>query len=443
MKIKALFMPEGNILAHVGRVLAIADALESVDDVEVCFAASGKHASWLADSGREIYPVYTRDHSELLSKLVKGGNSFVEKELSRYVEDEIRVLNLVKPDVVIGDYRPSLGISARLMGVPHVCINNAVWTKYCDFKKFDPPESWLPTRIFGKKLVNLFRPIGEKAVFKHYAAPFNAVCRKYDLPPFEDIRDCMSSGDLNLLADIPEFFPTVGLPSNFRYIGPILWEPEMPDPEWLSRIDPEKKTVYLTMGSTGPLKTMEGIAKKLLDMDFQVVCTTATETLEGCEENGNLYSAPYAPGGKLCELADVVVCHAGNGTVYQALSHGTPVVAMPLFHDQEFNVQRVEALRLGCRVMPGSHSAEKVGPTVDAILSNGYRNRALDFQRLLKRWNGPKNAAAAIRKFVGPAERLSYIDDNIVAPTVGKMTLEPWVVTSKPSVESVWGGSTL
>lgn len=397
-----LFMPEGSVLAHVGRALAMASALRS-DEVSVCFAVSGQHARWITEREREVLPVHTLPRSELLARLRRGGSAFDEAQLRRYVEDELRVLSEVRPDVVIGDFRPSLGISARYLDIPYVCVTNAVWTKYCGFS-VDPPDSWLPTRVLGKRLLRRLRPVLEKRVFAHYAVPFNRVRRLYGLSALEDIRDCMCSEDLNLLADVPEFCPTVGLPSNFRYIGPVLWEPAVPDPAWLEELDPSCKTVYVTMGSTGPLEEIRGIASKLLDMGLQVVCTTATEGVESSPGQPGFYAARYAPGGKLCELADVVVCHAGNGTTYQALSHGSPLVGIPEFHDQEFNMQRVEALGLGCRVRRGPGVAEEVPAAVNTVLADQqYRQRARAFQRILGQTNAPAEAAKAVRQFLGAA----------------------------------------
>jgi UDP:flavonoid glycosyltransferase YjiC (YdhE family) len=44
---------------------------------------------------------------------------------------------------------------------------------------------------------------------------------------------------------------------------------------------------------------------------------------------------------------DLVICHGGNGTIYQALQHGKPVIGIPTLADQKFNMRRVEALGLG------------------------------------------------------------------------------------------------
>ena len=116
-KVSILFMPEGSILAHVGRTLAVAQALKG-DALEIEFAAAEKHACWVENSGYPLRPVYTRDREELLARLRAGGSAFDADTLRKYVEAELRVLDETKPDVVVGDFRPSLSISARVRKIP-------------------------------------------------------------------------------------------------------------------------------------------------------------------------------------------------------------------------------------------------------------------------------------------------------------------------------------
>lgn len=42
-----------------------------------------------------------------------------------------------------------------------------------------------------------------------------------------------------------------------------------------------------------------------------------------------------------------MVCHAGNGTIYQALMRGIPMVLIPSFFEQEWNAHRIVKLQLG------------------------------------------------------------------------------------------------
>jgi len=402
-----LLMPEGSVLAHVGRAMAIAEALIDAP-VRVSFAAGGRHASRLGETGLAVHAIHTLPHTELLKRLRSGGSAFREADLEAYVADELRLLGELKPDVVVGDFRPSLGISAPLAGVPYVSVVNAVWTPHyaCDLI---PPATWWPTRVFGRRLIEVGRRVLQSPIMAHYAKPFDRVRRRHGLGPLGDIRDCMCSRDLNLLPDLATVFPSKVLPESFHYVGPVLWEPALPDPPWLADLDRNLETVYVTMGSTGPVEQIKSIADGLLRMGLQVVCTTGSGDTELCPGEERFHAVRYAPGGKLCEMADVVVCHAGNGTIYQALSRGTPIVGIPEFHDQEFNMQRVEALGLGRRVSNGRHLVRDVLDAVDAVRSDSaYQQRAGEVQELIAQTDAPASAAAYILGAAGlksPSDR--------------------------------------
>ncbi|MGO8702438.1 MAG: nucleotide disphospho-sugar-binding domain-containing protein [Candidatus Brocadiia bacterium] len=396
-----LFMPEGSILAHVGRTVAIANAMDP-NAFDIRFAASGAHADKIDPARWPVVPVYTQDRNELLRRLKTGGSAFTVEELREYVKDERRVLSEIKPSVVVGDFRPSLGISAPSLGIRYVGVTNAVWTQYCSVK-FDPPASWRLTRIFGARSLKFLRSVMpglEKRIYAHYAAPFNTVRREYGIPELPDIRECMCSESLNLVADLEELFPHVpDMPQeHYQYVGPLMWESNAPAPDWLAKLDRGRPIVYLTMGSTGPLEQIHAILKGLADNEFQVICTTATETVR--ELPPGCYAAPFAPGKALCEVASVVVCHAGNGTIYQALSCGKPIVGVPEFHDQEFNMQRVQALGLGVR----ADSKDDVIRQVQKILRDpAFALRAQNFSKKnLTLWDGAANAARWIETVACP-----------------------------------------
>jgi UDP:flavonoid glycosyltransferase YjiC (YdhE family) len=370
---------------------------------DIRFAASGPHADKIGPARWQVAPVYTQDRSKLLGRLKAGGSAFTVEELEKYVEDERRVLEEVRPDVVVGDFRPSLGISAPSLKAPYVCVTNAVWTRYCSVE-LDPPASWRPTKIFGARLLKFLRsktPALEKCIYAHYAAPFNTVRRKYGLPELSDIRDCMCSENLNLVADIEEFFPHVpDMPRDrYQYVGPLLWESNAPEPARLAELDRTRPIVYLTMGSTGPLEQIKAILNHLSDDGVQVICTTATETIRENELPPGCYAAHFAPGKALCELADVVVCHAGNGTIYQALSCGKPIVGVPEFHDQEFNMQRVEALGLGLRA---DRERDVIRQVFKILHDPEFARRAQDFGKKYMTLDGPANAARRIESVACP-----------------------------------------
>lgn len=397
---RLLFVTEGSILAHVGRCLSVAEHLES-EPLEVSFAADGRHASHLSAAGYTVHPVFTRPREETLAKLRTGGSAFEEGMVRAYVEAEIALLRQVQPSLVVGDFRPTLSISAPVVGVPYVSLVNAVWTPYCDIA-LDPPESWRPTKFFGKRLLRRLTPYLEKSVFRHYAKPFNRVRRFYGLPPSGDLRECFCSADLTLVVDLPEFFGLRDAPPHFRTVGPVLWEPEVPAPDWIGDLDRNETIVYVSMGSTGPQDLVGEIIASLLNLGCQVVATGDPESLGFGDDSRGVFAAPFLPGRRVCDLADVVVCHAGNGTIYQALAHGTPVVGLPEFHDQEFNMQRVEELNLGRRLSRRGGIGRDASAAVEKIQQDQECRRAVGrFSDLLEKAEGARTAAHEILGMLG------------------------------------------
>src|SRR5437764_9010950 len=88
----------------------------------------------------------------------------------------------------------------------------------------------------------------------------------------------------------------------------------------------------------------------------------------------NVFVEQYAPGKALMNAADAVVSHGGNGTVYQALSCGVPIIGFPSIFDQEINMQRVCALGAGLRMWRSAYDAEALKTAVDQVMGNAsYR----------------------------------------------------------------------
>lgn len=394
VRLRILVAVEGSVLAHVGRSLCVARALESAGH-EVSFAASGRYASRFAETGRPLHPLVTRPDDELLGRLKSGGSAFDYATLRAYVEDEIPLLDRLDPDIVVGDFRPSLAVSAEIARIPYVCVTNAVWTPYYRFLP-DPPDSWWPTKIIGKPVLRRLVPLLSEYVFRHYAGPFNRLRKEFGLPPKDDVRDCMCSENLTLIADLPELFPCDGLPENYKYMGPVVWTPEEPMPAWIERLDDSRPTLYVTMGSTGT--AVGPIAAALAERGFQVIVTTGSEIIpdppKGC------YAVHYAPGPLMCERADVVVCHGGNGTIYQALSQGKPIVGVPLFHDQEFQMQRVVACGLGLSVPPGPNLPDRISRAVEEVLGDEtYAERAETFRQLIQDWDYARSLPDLVARY--------------------------------------------
>ena len=98
------------------------------------------------------------------------------------------------------------------------------------------------------------------------------------------------------------------LPTNFHYIGPILWEPDVQTPNWLEELDSERPTLYFTMGSTGNPSFFEQAIEIFGNSEYQCMMTTAG-MVELSNVPDNFFVVDYAPGSMIMEKSDIVVCH--------------------------------------------------------------------------------------------------------------------------------------
>lgn len=154
------------------------------------------------------------------------------------------------------------------------------------------------------------------------------------------------------------------------------------------------------MGSTGYPHFFELAIELFGNSDYQVMMTTAGMT-EFDTLPDNFFATDYAPGSALMKKSDVVVCQGGNGTIYQALSHGVPIIGIPTMHDQEFNLDRVVTLGAGIHISDLHFRPEHLKHAIQEILDNNeYGEVARQQQVILEQFDGPRAGAQAIDNFI-------------------------------------------
>jgi len=364
---KVLVLCEGIWLAHTARPLAIARALRA-SGWEVEFGASGKYAALPASEGFVVHPLATMDPEMALAQVRSARIGYNRRLVEEYIEDELTLIGRLKPDLVLNDFRLPLAISGRLSNVPFVNILNAYLTNYYAPRRRAPHDLWL-TKLIGKRATTAIMPHIMRFVTNAYARPFNDAAAARGLAAFTNILDVMESPFLNLVCELEEFMPVAGAPNTFRYIGPILWEPNVAAPKWLAAVDETKPIIYFTMGSTGFAHYYEALKHAFGGTDYQVLITTGGSADAGVLP-ANFHVAELAPALAIIEKSDLVICHGGNGTIYQALSRGVPVLGIPTFHDQDFNMQRVEDLGVGKALYPGELNGAVLRATAERLIDD-------------------------------------------------------------------------
>ena len=144
------------------------------------------------------------------------------------------------------------------------------------------------------------------------------------------------------------------VPANTRFVGAILEEPG-PDAGWTPPAV-DTPIVAVSMGTTKGLGDEPVIGRVLDAIAGRPVYTLVNA---GAHVDGSALHPPanarvegYVRHAVVMPHADVVVTHAGLGTICAALSFGVPLVCIPLGRDQPHNAERVETVGAGIALPP-------------------------------------------------------------------------------------------
>ncbi len=249
------------------------------------------------------------------------------------VEADIEIIDKVRPDLVLTDGRFSAPVSVQICCVKHAAIVNASSTKYRSIPYLPVGDSLIYKFLkhhWSENLLDSFLLKFEQSVFDNVMNVFKHMSKQHGLGKQMTATNCLEGVDLTLIADVPEYFPTRNLPENFHYIGPLTWKPSrINPPEWWPPAKGNKKLVYISMGTTGLGDFFTMVHRLFKDLDYIVIMTTGAQSDNIKTIPGRIYVEPFIDGDLVMEMADIVVCHGGNGTIYQALSHGKTVIGIP------------------------------------------------------------------------------------------------------------------
>src|SRR5471032_2403052 len=270
---KILFFAEAVTLAHVARPLALAHTLDR-QRYDVHFACAPGYDIFFRGSQFSQWTISSISSARFLAALAAGKPVYDSATLRQYVRDDLRLLQAVRPDVVVGDFRLSLSVSARLAHVPYVGLINAYWSPYVPQRYTVPAIALarvLPIAL-ADRLFRLARPLA----FALHSRPLNRVRRGYRLPSLGyDLRSVYADADYVLYPDIPEMFPAVDLPAHHSYLGPVTWSPPTALPGWLDILPTDKPLIYVTLGSLGQGALLPQILQVLAGLPVRVIAATA------------------------------------------------------------------------------------------------------------------------------------------------------------------------
>jgi len=319
----------------------------------------------------------------------------VMRQSARMIKAAQQVLNQApallrqfEADAVLVDQHVWAGASvAEHLGLPNLTVCSAMMGHE---EPAVPPgfTSWGYSTSGLARLRNRLGYAGYHASFIPLVRFINRRRRDWGLPPLHKPTDLLSPySQLSQL--VPEFdFPRTELPAVCHYVGPLARSrvaDEVPFP-W-DRLD-GRKLIYASLGtvSRGTKANMRvycAIAEACAGLDAQLVLTLgkwSERSPNWRELLGELPGDPlvveFAPQLLLLQRADLLITHAGQNTVLEAIGAGVPMVALPRGADQPGLAARIVHTGIGLRESFHRPDVNRLRGKIRRVLSEGvFRQR--------------------------------------------------------------------
>ncbi len=368
MKKKILFIVDAASWSQVVRLAVLARGLDP-RRYEVHFASARFDERIFHGTSFTRWPITSLSPEKVVGALASLSIKRVYNKavLAKYVAEELRLYEAIRPDLVVSDLRWSTTISAPVFGVPCATLINAYWSHRTTREGFPMPDHPI-VRLLGLPVVEKYVvPIAAPLWLRYFAAPVNELRGEHGLPEFGDFIDVVTWGDRVLFPDDPLIVPLTHQAPHETFLGPVLWSPQIPLPAFWDELGRDRPMIYATLGSSGAVDGVPPVLEALGGMDVDVVFSTAARfTPKNVPRNVRVIE--MIPGDLAARKAAVVVCNGGAGTGYQALAEGTPIVAIPSNADQLFAATAMCDVGVGVLLRASTVTPSKVRTAVERVM---------------------------------------------------------------------------
>ena len=259
------------------------------------------------------------------------------------------------------------------------------------------PLALLRNRAANALTRRLMRPV---------RARINAQRRAWGLQPFGEFMNERFGSGPQICQQPPGFeFPRRELPANFHFVGPLHSLATRTDTAFpWDRLD-GRPLIYASMGTLQNRLAwaFRAIAEGCATLNAQLVLSLggALDPAEFAGFPGDPIVVPYAPQLPLLQRAAVCITHAGLNTVLESLTHGVPMMAIPVTNDQPGVAARVSWTGSGEVVPLKKLNAAMVRKTVSSLLTNSrYRDHAQKLQAEIGRLQPLQRASEIVESVV-------------------------------------------
>jgi len=335
---------------HTATVFHIADLEERARAEELEFVPMGS-----SDHPRGSQP-------ELLAKLAKLHGlralrftiAAVAKTTEMMCREAPAAIKRAKIDALLVDQtEPAGGSIAEYLGIPFITICNALAMNP------DPavPPPFTPWSYNPSAWAQLRNRLGyglQRLAIKPVSDVITRYRREWKLPRVRRVEDSFSRiaqiGQQTKAFD----FPRRALPASFHYVGPLRKGKKKTTEFPWDKLD-GRPLVYASLGTLQNRRwpIFNTFAEACAGLDVQLVITHGGGLTEAEAQSfpGNPLVVGYAPQLEVLSKAALTLTHAGLNTVLDSLSHGVPMIAIPITYEQPAIAQRIRWSAVG-EVLP-------------------------------------------------------------------------------------------
>ncbi len=253
------------------------------------------------------------------------------------------------PDVVVADIL-TLGpaLAGELAGRPVATLIPHVHPVSTEGFPIYSVGARLPRTAPGRALWRSVEGLPRKGL-EQGRAELNETRRRLGLPALSHVHGGISTR-LAVVATFPQLEYPRRWPEHVRVVGPLMWEPTAEEVE----LPPGDDPLVLVAPSTSQdpqHRLLEAALRGLAKVPVRVLATlNGRPPARPLPVPDNARLVDWVSYARTMPHCDVVVCHAGHGTLMRALSHGCAVVACPAKGDMNENAARIDWAGVGVRL---------------------------------------------------------------------------------------------
>ncbi|MFA5168347.1 MAG: nucleotide disphospho-sugar-binding domain-containing protein [Candidatus Omnitrophota bacterium] len=423
--IGTVFQDAGDATRAIEIAKGIKEYRPSGVEARIVFLSRGSRFEQKAlDAGFEIYHADPKMsgvgmHQDLKPAPERGeliGERSIAIEL---LKGEIKAYKEIRPDIVLHGFWPIAGLARRMMEkeIPGICFVPLPLTEaFLDVIPDVPEQIKLLSMLPYKIRIGLFRSIPK---FIKKRIPLlrqknirDAACELgWKGEPLLNLFSLLKA-DLTLVNDLPDYYDQSFFPKNVMFTGPVFsrsGSAEPVSPQVKEVFDPQngKIKIFCTLGSSGTRKQLleiikvftkgDGLGWNAVILSPSSVCPFEEAKTALGDRKGVYITDEFVPAQKVNALADIVICHGGQGTIQTALSSGTPLVGIAMQQEQFINLSNVAFYSAGIRIPFNKWNADNIRGAVKKIIADKrFKESALRLRERVNAMDGKKKSAEII-----------------------------------------------